>query len=147
MFFGGGGDRGMGDFGGDDHKEFDEEFDTWDEDGQEVSKSGNGDNGNRPGVKVSGEKASGCEPVKSPEEIREEKKKRIIDGVIIKIIAEIKRREHAKKLAASDGEVTAETRPELFDKTGKKLTFGSSKSNPGIYTLMTRIFRARIIIF
>ena len=122
MFFGGGGDRGMGDFGGNDQKEFDEEWDDYDEE-KEVSKSGKGDNGNRPGVKVSGEKASGCQPVKSPEEIREEKKKRIIDGVIIKIIAEIKRREHAKKLAASDGEVTAETRPELFDKSGKKTQF------------------------
>ena len=133
MFFGGGGDRGMGESGGNDYTEFDEEFDTWDEDGPEVSKSRKGDNGNRPRVKISGEKAFSCQPVKSPEEIREEKKKRIIDGVIIKIIAEIKRREHAKKLAASDGEVTAEARPELFDKTGNKLPFGSSKSNPGIY--------------
>ena len=134
MFFGGGGDRGMGESGGNDFTEFDEEFDTWDEEGPaEVSKSGKRDNGDRSGVQVSREKTSSCQSVKSPEEIREEKKKRIIDRVIIKIIAEIKRREHAKKLAASDGEVTAETRPELFDKTGTKITFGSSKSNPGIY--------------
>ena len=132
MFFGGGGDHGMGEFEGNGYTEFDEEFDTWDEDGPEVSKSAKRDNGNRSGVQVSREKASSCQPVKSPEEIREEKKKRIIDGVIIKILAEIKRREHAKKSAVS-GEVTAETRPELFDKSGTKLTFGSSKSNPGRY--------------
>ena len=130
MFFGGGGDHGMGEFEGNGYTEFDEEFDTWDEEGPEVSKSAKRDNGNRSGVQVSREKASSCQPVKSPEEIREEKKKRIIDGVIIKILAEIKRRELAKKSAVS-GEVTAETRPELFDKSGTKLTFGSSKSNQG----------------
>ena len=137
MFFGGGGDRGMGEFEENGYTEFDdEEFDTWDEKAPEVSKSTKKDNGNRSVVQVSREKASSCQHVKSLEEIREEKKKRIIDGVIIKIIAEIKRREHAKKLAASDGEVTAQTRPQLFDKTGNKLTFCSSKSNPGIYIII-----------
>ena len=38
-----------------------------------------------------------------------------------------------KSSSASDGEVTTETRPQLFDESGVKLSFGSSKSNPGRY--------------
>ena len=46
-------------------------------------------------------------------------------------MAELRRGEQAKKLAASGGEVTAETHPGLFDESGAKLTFGSCKSDPG----------------
>ena len=122
----------MGDFGGNGHTEFDEELDTWTgEEEEKIPKSRKEANGgNRPTVKGSGGEANGRQAGKSPEEIKEEKKKRIIDGVIIKILAEIKRREEADK-AQADSCVTIETRPELFDKNGTKLTFGSSKSNPG----------------
>ena len=37
-----------------------------------------------------------------------------------------------KSSSTSDGEVTAETRPGLFDESGA-ISFGSSKSNPGRY--------------
>ena len=127
----------MGDFGGNGHTEFDEEFDTWTgEEEEKIPKSRKEANGgNRPTVKGSGGEANGRQAGRSQEEKRREeieaaKRKRIVDGVIIKILAEIKRREEADK-AQADSCVTIETRPELFDKNGTKLTFGSSKSNPG----------------
>ena len=118
--------------GTNDYPDFDKYFDPWAEsEGTEIPKTRKGDKENRPGVEVSGEKASGGKPAKSPQEMREERQKRIVDAQIIKLLAEVRRGEQAKKLAASGGEVTAETYPELFDESGAKLTFDRCKSDPG----------------
>ena len=115
----------------------DEEFDTWTEERPEIGQ-GRKEAGNRHRVAAStagtGLGAGGSSHGgKSREEINAEKKKRIIDRVMIKILAEIKRRESAKK-SATAGEVTPDSHPNLFDtETGAKLTFGTSTPNPGRY--------------